>query len=174
MSSSFYYLLSTFAISTLTLVLAHGVLQESVVLLRPRPQPEPRGLPLGWGALGTGGELTIGQSCPQPWAGKVQAGGEPICPGLDKAGTEAVEFSSVGRACSTFIETMKKKKKGTSLVVQWLRFRAPNAGGVGSIPGRGTEIPHATLTRGDGDSWILPTRSTTALPLPVIMPTRGP
>ena len=27
---------------------------------------------------------------------------------------------------------------GTSLVVQWLRIRAPNAGGPGSIPGQGT------------------------------------
>ena len=33
---------------------------------------------------------------------------------------------------------------GTSLVVQWLRLRAFNAGGVGLIPGRGTKIPHAT------------------------------
>ena len=27
---------------------------------------------------------------------------------------------------------------GTSLVAQWLRLRAPNAGGPGSIPGQGT------------------------------------
>ena len=27
---------------------------------------------------------------------------------------------------------------GTSLVVQWLRLQAPNAGGPGSIPGQGT------------------------------------
>ena len=32
---------------------------------------------------------------------------------------------------------------GTSLVVQWLRFHAPNTGGRGSIPGQGTRIPHA-------------------------------
>ena len=32
---------------------------------------------------------------------------------------------------------------GTSLVVQWLRLYAPNAGGAGSIPARGTRIPHA-------------------------------
>ena len=31
----------------------------------------------------------------------------------------------------------------TSLVVQWLRLRGSNAGGVGSIPGWGTKIPHA-------------------------------
>ena len=29
-------------------------------------------------------------------------------------------------------------KTGTSLVVQWLRLHAPNAGGPGSIPGQGT------------------------------------
>ena len=32
---------------------------------------------------------------------------------------------------------------GTSLVVQRLRLHASNAGGVGSIPGWGTKIPHA-------------------------------
>ncbi|XP_033257416.1 uncharacterized protein C19orf44 homolog isoform X2 [Orcinus orca] len=32
---------------------------------------------------------------------------------------------------------------GTSLAVQWLRLCASNAGGVGSIPGWGTKIPHA-------------------------------
>ena len=44
-----------------------------------------------------------------------------------------------------------KKKMGTSLVVQWVRLRAPNAGGPGSIPDQGTrsrmhaatKIPHA-------------------------------
>ena len=32
---------------------------------------------------------------------------------------------------------------GTSLVVQWLRLHASNAGGTGSILGRGNNIPHA-------------------------------
>ena len=32
---------------------------------------------------------------------------------------------------------------GTSLVVQRLRLRASSAGDAGSIPGRGTKIPHA-------------------------------
>ena len=32
---------------------------------------------------------------------------------------------------------------GNSLVVQLLRLCAPNAGGMGSIPGQGTKIPHA-------------------------------
>ena len=32
----------------------------------------------------------------------------------------------------------KKNKIGTSLVVQWLRLHAPNAGGPRSIPGQGT------------------------------------
>ena len=32
---------------------------------------------------------------------------------------------------------------GTSLAVQWLRLCAPSAGGMGSIPGRETEISHA-------------------------------
>ena len=43
-----------------------------------------------------------------------------------------------------------KEWAGTSLVVQWLRLRTPNARGPGSIPGQGTrfhmpqlKIPHA-------------------------------
>ena len=32
---------------------------------------------------------------------------------------------------------------GTSQVIQWLRHLASTAGGMGSIPGWGTEIPHA-------------------------------
>ena len=38
------------------------------------------------------------------------------------------------------INTMRLTNRhlGTSLVVQWLRLRAPNAGGPGSIPGQGT------------------------------------
>ena len=33
---------------------------------------------------------------------------------------------------------------GTSLAVQWLGLRASTAGGMGSIPGQGIKIPHAT------------------------------
>ena len=36
-----------------------------------------------------------------------------------------------------------KTNSETSLEVQWLRLHAPNAGGTGSNPGRGTKIPHA-------------------------------
>ena len=32
---------------------------------------------------------------------------------------------------------------GTSLVVQWLRLHTSREGYTGSIPGQGTEIPHA-------------------------------
>ena len=34
------------------------------------------------------------------------------------------------------------KLSGTALAVQWLRFCAATAGDTGSIPGRGTKIPH--------------------------------
>ena len=33
---------------------------------------------------------------------------------------------------------VKMSMAGTSLVVQWVRLRTPNAGGLGSIPGQGT------------------------------------
>ena len=35
-----------------------------------------------------------------------------------------------------------KLKVGISLVIQWLRFCTSTSGGVGSIPGQGTKIPH--------------------------------
>ena len=37
----------------------------------------------------------------------------------------------------------KNRSSGTGLMVQRLRLCAPNAGGLGSIPGQGTRIPHA-------------------------------
>ena len=37
-----------------------------------------------------------------------------------------------------------KSGDGISLAVQWLRPQAATAGGVGSIPGRGTKILHAS------------------------------
>ena len=39
---------------------------------------------------------------------------------------------------------------GTSLVVQWVRLHAPNAGGPGSIPGRGSRSRmHATTKKSE-------------------------
>ena len=38
----------------------------------------------------------------------------------------------------------KNQLVGTSLVAQWLRLCAPNAGGMGLKPDPGTKIPHAT------------------------------
>ena len=37
---------------------------------------------------------------------------------------------------------IKTTMRGTSLEAQWLRLHASTAGGVGSIPGWGTKIPH--------------------------------
>ena len=37
----------------------------------------------------------------------------------------------------------QEESQGTSLVVQWLKLHASKAGGMGSIPGRGTKIPYA-------------------------------
>ena len=39
---------------------------------------------------------------------------------------------------------LKNLTSGTSLAVQWLRLCTSTAGDPGSIPGRGTKIPHAT------------------------------
>ena len=53
---------------------------------------------------------------------------------------------------NSIIHNSQKVETGTSLVVQWVRLHVPNAGGLGSIPGRGarslmhaaTKSPHAT------------------------------
>ena len=37
-----------------------------------------------------------------------------------------------------FNPVKKKARIGTSMVAQWIRLCAPNAGGPGSIPGQGT------------------------------------
>ena len=51
---------------------------------------------------------------------------------------------------NTTITDILQEERGTSLVVQWLRLQAPNAGGLDCIPGQGTracmfhlKIPHA-------------------------------
>ena len=54
-------------------------------------------------------------------------------------------FSQNVNQAITFILNVELKKRhiGTFLAVQWLTLCAPNAGGVGSIPGGGTRTPHA-------------------------------
>ena len=44
---------------------------------------------------------------------------------------------------------MTNANYGTSLAVQWLRLSASIAGDTGSIPGRGTKIPHAMWPQTD-------------------------
>ena len=62
-----------------------------------------------------------------------------------KCEDEARHLEDLGRSSQEGVYKKKKKASpGTSLVVPWLRLPAPKAGGLGSIPGRGTMIPHAT------------------------------
>jgi len=42
-----------------------------------------------------------------------------------------------------FLSLLKNGALGTSLAVEWLRFHASSAGGMGLIFGKGTRIPHA-------------------------------
>ena len=53
--------------------------------------------------------------------------------------TQAKTTNGIGSEVSS-----KEGKSGNSLAVQWLGLCASTAGGPGSIPGRGTEIPQAT------------------------------
>ena len=46
-----------------------------------------------------------------------------------------------------FLNKWKNESVGTSLVVQWLRLLAPNAGGMGLIPGQGSKTHVAPKTQ---------------------------
>ena len=46
---------------------------------------------------------------------------------------------------------LNKNSMGTSLMVQWLRFHAPNAEGLGSIPNQETKIFHVLPMQG---AWV--------------------
>ena len=57
-----------------------------------------------------------------------------------------IEDNGTSISVSTLLLLRKKKKKdaGISLAVQWLRLYTSIAGGMGSVPGQGTKIPHAS------------------------------
>ena len=65
-----------------------------------------------------------------------------------------MKMNKIDKPKSYIIKEKKKREhpitnirnERTSLVVQWLRLHAPNAGGIGSIPGG--EIPHACMPLG--------------------------
>ena len=56
------------------------------------------------------------------------------------------QHQSVRRKISQSLNSLAFKTSGlgTFLMVQWLRPMPSNAGDVGSIPGQGTKIPHAS------------------------------
>ena len=71
-----------------------------------------------------------------------------ICDNMD--GPEGIILSEISQRekedtvwFHLYMESKNQNKWGTSLVVQWLRIHAPNAGGTGSVPGWGIKIPHA-------------------------------
>ena len=45
------------------------------------------------------------------------------------------------------LRIVKTLLKGSFLVVWWLRFHISNSGGMGSIPGQETRVPHGTQTK---------------------------
>ena len=50
-------------------------------------------------------------------------------------------------ACTTLDRKglLLESQHRTSLLIQWFKFQASNAGGMGSIPGWGTEIPQGMV-----------------------------
>ena len=63
-------------------------------------------------------------------------------------------FANHNLTKNLYPEFIKYWKLGTSLVVQWLRLHAPNGGGLGSIPGRGTRIPHTATKPAHRNYWV--------------------
>ena len=55
-----------------------------------------------------------------------------------KAKINKWDYTKVKSCTAKEIINKMKRQSGTSLVVQWVTLHAPNAGGPGSIPGRGT------------------------------------
>ena len=65
--------------------------------------------------------------------------GLPLCTGLPLYWSPSIKFP---HCC--FYKLSKNLKTGTSLVIQWLRLHASTAGGMASVPGWRTKIPHVT------------------------------
>ena len=61
-------------------------------------------------------------------------------------GNGSIQVLSILRALTppSEAESVKTNEQGISPVVQWLRLHASNAGGMGSSPRQGTNIPHAS------------------------------
>ena len=97
-----------------------------------------------WGGVGLGEK----EEWAGVWKGVARAvGAEPRCQ-ADKVSESQLRRSGLG----------------SSLEVQWLGLHTSNAGGTGSIPGQGTEIPRATRcsqkinnkqTSKEGQDWAL-------------------
>ena len=62
----------------------------------------------------------------------------------DRAGQVGTHSTSRSERTPCPWPYQEQKYQKTSLVVQWIRLFIPNAVGPGSIPSRGTKIPHAT------------------------------
>ena len=69
--------------------------------------------------------------------------------GLSGCGPLPLPFHQLQRLCCFSLSLyillllLLRSNTGTSVVIQWWRFCVANTGGAGSIPGRGTKIPHA-------------------------------
>ena len=90
---------------------------------------------------------------PIPWTQP----GSPDYPFREVLSSRFLLYSALShRLATSALEANIDEKVGTSLVVQWLRLHAPNAGGPGSIPGQAArsfmlqlKIMHATAKTED-------------------------
>ena len=68
--------------------------------------------------------------------------GCPPSASLSQAGEETESWGSETHGTFKHLPALKSPQSWTSLVVQWLRFHASITRASGSIPSRGTKIPH--------------------------------
>ena len=66
------------------------------------------------------------------------------------------------------LRIVKTLLKGSFLEVWWLRFHISNSGGMGSIPGQETRVPHGTLEKKKKKKKILLMKNVGEISLPYI------
>ena len=66
------------------------------------------------------------------------------CAGSDYGPEPTLHGTSQSWSLTSHPAPAQETPLGTSQAVQWLRLHASNAGGMGLIPGWGTNIPHAS------------------------------
>ena len=94
--------------------------------------------------LGSPGERNITRQCSKCRGSAPRAIETPRRQSVNLSGEVRMQGNMSCVSKETPMWDWRCRRRGASLVVQWLRLEASNAGGMGSIPAQGTKILHAT------------------------------